>query len=509
MKKEICFSETLVISCGHYEGDVAGDESSESEWSCTETSESSAAPEEVKEDLTIDAKPKVEEAVPEQESEEDDDFHFFFFPDCKKPLPVQHSKTSLIIVDGLPKINPAVAAAKFCTCDVDKKGKCVCHTKLPCYCGAKTQAECKCAKAEEICICDENKPNLVCVCGTEKICICHPNELPRPVCTCAEVEKPCICHPGKFASPACTCKEKPKFGCDCQSGKNRSPICTCQYKLPLESIPSIMEEFEGELVDIRYEGQEITEGMGGQVKSDICECQKPDPKPLCFCTKGKECICKEALCICGVQKSCVCEKTSSADIICQSQSSKSICSCLIPRECICDAKPEECKCFPNKPLCKCGDPKKCKCDAICDCGAPCICDTAEKNPAECVCIDLNKPNADDLDCTCPSKDTEGKKLKKVRAGKHGYRWCHVVDPKHTFFDYGYGMHDKIEYKEQEKEKFKILGLYDEKSDEVCEVHGMKIPPYERKIRKPSMDCCSAVGGNYKYVKIMINLLFGH
>ncbi|XP_028177359.1 uncharacterized protein LOC114365091 [Ostrinia furnacalis] len=481
LKKEICFGETLIISCGHYEGDI-GEESSDSEWSCHDTTESSTS-DEIKDDTMLEIKDRVEEeAADEQHQEEDDDFHFYFFPDCTKPPPPRDSKASIMIVDGLPQINPDAKGPPPCTCDKDKKGQCVCHIKLPCQCGAKTTADCVCPKAENICICHDGKPQPICTCKGSDVCLCHPDGKIRAKCTCGQVDKPCICHPRKkFPSPVCTCKHKPKLEVD------------DRVKSMIETVEEGSEEIGLEEIE-----SETTEKVEGEIEQEPCLCQKPDPKPVCKCLKGKSCICTENACVCGVQKTCVCEPTDDEEPICKSDESKSICSCPVPLECKCDAKsPDDCTCFPPQ-LCACGnDPGKCKCFAACDCSAPCICDT-KVDDDECICLDKTKQLAKGLVCTCSSKEKEKDdpmKLKRMRAGKQGYRWCHEVDPRHTYFDYGYGRHDKISYKFQEREKIKILGLGDEKEEEeVCAVHGVKAPPYKKKVRKPSIDCCSALGG---------------
>lgn len=420
-----------------------------------------------------------EEPSEEQPLEEDDDFHFYFFPDCTKPEPPRNSKASLIVVDGLPQINPAAKGPPPCLCEKDKKGICDCHTKLPCQCGAKTKAFCVCEKAENICICHDGRPQPVCTCKGSDVCLCHPDGKIRAKCTCDEVETPCVCHPRKkFPSPVCTCKSKPKYEIDDR----------------VKSIESVEEGSE----EINLEEETETE----EIEEEPCLCQK-QPKPVCLCLKGKKCTCKENACICGVQRTCLCEPTDNEVPICESEESKSICSCPIPLECKCDAKsPDDCKCFPPK-LCTCGyDPENCKCFMPCDCSAPCVCDTHAAED-ECICLDKTKQLVKGIVCTCSSKDNEKedpKILKRMRAGKQGYRWCHEVDPQHTYFDYGYGRHDKISYKFQEREKIRILGLGDEtEEEEVCAVHGVKAPPYKKKVRKPSIDCCSALGGEVNTV----------
>ncbi|XP_049868177.1 uncharacterized protein LOC126368313 [Pectinophora gossypiella] len=482
LKIQLSFAETLIISCAHYEGEVYtggtesgqvdDEEESDSDWTCTETSktegsdEAAAGPFEVKD--------YVEEAEPEEPPEDDNDFHFYFYADCNKPPAPQHSKQSVITIDGIPQINPAAKEATYCTCDKDRKGKCTCHAVVPCKCGAKKKSECKCGKLDEICICHD-EPAPVCVCHKEKeVCTCFPEELPRPVCVCSEVEKPCICQKGKFPSPVCKCKYKPTYSVD---------------SVIFEGL-EWGEEHELETVASKGgEGGESTELSD----REPCDCQKPEPKPRCTCIKGKKCICLEDSCICGVQHVCICDDDGQEPIArIESEDKQSVCLCEDPKECTCEAKDDGCECFPAKTICTCGDPDDCKCKKKCECMEPCICDTQQKID-ECICLDKSKQAAHGLVCTCPCKDKDAKKLKKIRAGKHGYRWCHDVDPYHTYFDYAYGRHDKISYKEQEKEKFKILGLYDSKED-VCPVHGLKNPKFEKKVRKPSLDCCSSVGG---------------
>lgn len=544
-KTELCFAETLIISCGHYEGpegEIDGseeeDESLGSIWTCTPSSKTEVS-EEVKEDTAIEIKDYNEQAEEEeQESEDDDDFHFFFFPDCDKPEKPTHSKDSLLIgPDGLPKINLAAKQGIICTCKKSTKGECECFVKLPCLCGAKDKAECTCGKLSSICICDENLPKTVCDC--EKAIVCACCNLPKPLCTCDQVEKPCVCYPGKFPNPVCDCKLKPKFG----------------FLKSSESIPS----FEGEFFDEQeeYEGLEgaeqtetkkarkqadkivvrkgeksqhsgegsekereefveetiVEEGIEESIKEEKltrkveehekgepCECQKPESKKRCLCLKGKECICSKYECVCGVQKTCVCEPDGSVGVPCRDVSAISICSCNVERVCTCEKEGLECKCFPPKGVCTCKNPSNCKCMKVCDCVYPCICDVMDDKVEECICLDKAKQIQKGYICTCPPPDSAPPTvIKKVRAGKHGYRWCHEVDPKNTFFDYAYDRYDKISTKKQEEEKFKILGLHDDIKglEDVCPVHDVKIPRFKKnRVRKPSIDCCSAVGGSY-------------
>ncbi|KOB72062.1 Uncharacterized protein OBRU01_07472 [Operophtera brumata] len=484
MKKEICFGETLIISCGHYDGDI-GENSSDSEWSCHGTSETETS-QAVKDEVMFEVKDRgEEEADDEQVDEEPDNFQFYFFPDCKKPQLPQDSKDSLLVVDGLPKLNPVTKGPKIiCTCGANHKGKCICHTKLPCRCGAKTKMECTCLEQKQICICHDAKPMPVCLCKGSDICLCHPDGKIRPSCTCDTVDKPCICHPGKYPSPVCTCGPKPKFNFD-----------------DLESIDEVTEVLTEDDTNIAEVQAEVEAEVGNEAEAEDememeqCQCQKPDPKPHCMCLKGKDCTCTANSCICGVQETCVCEPTDSQEsIICKNEDSKSICSCPIPRECTCDAKTDDCKCFPKK-HCSCGDPENCICFTPCDCTEPCICETAVQKPTEYICLTKSKYDVEGVVCICERDEEESKKLKRVRAGKHGYRWCPDIDPRHTYFDYAYDRHDKVSHKPEERQPVEILGLHDVTEEEdVCAIHGVKAPPYKKKIRKPSIDCCSAVGG---------------
>lgn len=303
------------------------------------------------------------------------------------------------------------------------------------------------------------KPTTVCECKSSEVCVCHPENKPYPTCTCDQVDKPCFCHPGKFPSPICACK--------------------CKRKLPT-------------LDDIQSEGGEHeTETTVTATEQEPCDCQKPEPKDPCLCLKGKICICKSDMCICGVQKNCLCDPAEGM-VKCKDQVDKMICSCEVSKQCLCDKEsPEGCKCYPKPPCCTCGNAEDCACFTVCECIPPCLCDT-QPEKKECVCLDTPSSAPE---CTCAVKLDQGLKIKKKRIGKHGYRWCHDVDPRHTYFDYAYDRHDKVSYKEQEREKLKILGLYDEKEEtEICAVHEVKAPPYKKKIKKPSLDCCSTVGG---------------
>ncbi|KAJ8721427.1 hypothetical protein PYW07_002202 [Mythimna separata] len=121
--------------------------------------------------------------------------------------------------------------------------------------------------------------------------------------------------------------------------------------------------------------------------------------------------------------------------------------------------------------------------------------SVEIKPKECICLQPSgKPDFAST-CQCIQEKGQAEKTeKKVRAGKHGYRWCHVVPAEHTYFDYAYGRHDKVNVEEGKEGKFEIQGLNDKKPDAgVCPVHGVT-PKFEKKPRKPSLDCCSTVGG---------------
>ncbi|XP_038214861.1 uncharacterized protein LOC119834543 [Zerene cesonia] len=473
IKKQLCFAETLIISCGHLEGDVR-DDNSESDWTCEESSESEIS-EEVPHESYKKEKAPLEEEKPENAEEDiDNDFYFYFFPDCSKPLPIKDSKASIIIENGLPKLNPASAAKHqdYCTCVLDKSGKCPCVTKVPCSCGAKVHEECKCLKLENICLCDDGKPQVTCTCKPSEVCLCNPDSKPRPICTCAQINKPCICHKGKFPCPICVCECKPK--------------CSVS-EIKIEEMGE--DAYEEENKD-RIENLEESE-------KQPCTCQQEPRKKVCFCKKGKECICENDLCICDIRPPCVCESIDGQEPPCKDDEIKSVCSCPVIPKCTCSpGSPSQCSCFPKPGVCTCGEPLNCKCFKSCECTEPCICDIQPKSEAICECPENRIKIADGLVCTCPPKKEKSRKLKKTRAGKHGYRWCRDVDPKHTFFDYAYDRHKKISYKEQEKEKLKILGLYEEEqtSDVQCPIHEIKAPEFKKRIRKPSLDCCSAVGG---------------
>ncbi|KAL4716404.1 hypothetical protein ACJJTC_006766 [Scirpophaga incertulas] len=467
IKKEICFGETLIISCGHYEGST---EDEPPEWSCQESTEQLFVPEQVKnDDIPHEIKDKVEEEeICELNAEEEEDFHFFFFPDCDKVPPPQGSKMSLMLVDGLPKINPKQNLPISCTCKVDKKGQCECFVKLPCKCGDKSKSECDCFKLENICIC-EAEPQLKCTCSGSKVCLCHPDGKINVKCTCDMIKKPCICHKDKYPSPTCICDSKPR-------NQNISSM---------SSMNNTEIGYKGmELEELEY----LTDTAGDAIEP--CDCQKIS---LCHCVKGKECICKESSCICGVQKSCLCD---SEDLPCINEESKSVCNCHISIECNCDGKsPTECNCFVER-QCSCGNPEQCMCFGEYDDEGTSI------NPRrignnECTCLDKAKQLITQSDNKDSEKNTM--KLKRMRSGKHGYRWCHEVDPRHTYFNYAYNRHDKISSKVCEQEKFKILGLDDEKSkeDNTCPVHdesATTLPTYKKIQRKSLLDCCSAVGG---------------
>ncbi|XP_072938933.1 uncharacterized protein [Epargyreus clarus] len=461
IKKQICFGETLVISCCHQTGNI-GEESSESEWSCTESAETDKS-HKPKDEPPVVIKDHVEEDTPKPvTADEDNDFHFFFFPDCNKPTRPEDTTASVILIDGVPQVNPAAKPPEVCGCKKDKDGKCDCFVKLPCHCGAKTLKECKCLQVENICICNEDTPRPYCTCKPDNVCMCLPDCKPRPVCTCAQVNKPCICNPEKFPCAVCTCECKPKF---------------------IEEVKS-----EG--------GHE--ESVNEEQKSEVrppCLCQAPDQKP-CFCRKGGECDCREDACVCGLQRVCICEPVDGQEPVCKDDDTKSVCSCPVEKECTCfENSPMDCKCFPDASKCTCGDPENCKCFKVCECQAPCLCDiTPKKEEDVCTCVDITEQPLNEITCTCPRKELN-QKMKRTRAGRHGYRWCRDVDPRHTYFDFAYGRHDKISYKHQEAERMKILGLHEEvQKEETCPIHTVKAPEYRKKVRRPSLDCCSPVGG---------------
>ena len=279
-------------------------------------------------------------------------------------------------------------------------------------------------------------------------------------------------------------------------------MCKCKHKPRfLSNIQTKLEEVTEEREESSFEDEEIGEENEEEqfIEEEPCICQKPEPKKVCTCLKGKDCTCL-AECICGVQHPCLCEpednETNPEELPCKMDERKSICSCPIPKTCTCDIEHPGaiCKCFPCVQVCTCGDRENCRCFKTCDCTDPCICDTAPVIPEGCICL---KPKGK-LDyaskCQCITESTV--KQKKVRAGKEGYRWCHEINPKHTYFGYAYDRHDKIEFEEPKLDKFQIQGLHDVPEEDTCPVHGKKIPKFEKKPRKPSLDCCSAVGGTF-------------
>lgn len=461
----------MVVSCAHHEG-IFGEESFDSKWSCSDSTESKKPERKKSEKVDTAADLKELPNISEEVNEEENDFHFYFFPDCDKPTPPIDDKASLIIVDGFPKINK-IEQPSYCTCELDKSGKCPCHLKVPCECGSKKQDECTCHEAENICICNDI-PQLKCKCKPRKVCLCHPDGKPRPICTCANIEKPCICQAGKFPFPICQCK-------------NKTPST------------SSIDELNGE--ENLSEQSETTKDYKSETTVP-CECQKPTPKPICRCKKGKECLCSEGTCLCDMQSTCICDPEE-GEIACQIDDSKTICNCPAEPECTCYGKlPDECACFPKQKFCTCGNAEDCTCFLTCECKDPCLCDLVKRENI-CVCEEKKFDSEESVSV----ESVKEKKLKKVRAGKHGYRWCHEVDPKHTFFDYAYDRHKKISYKEQEKQQLKILGLYEEPkttTSDVAAVQSEQGPVFKKKVRKPSIDCCSAVGGNF-YSNFMIKL----
>lgn len=304
-----------------------------------------------------------------------------------------NSETSIIIVDGLPKINPSPVIGQICTCETDARNKCNCFKK-PCECDNDDHSfKCVCFKSEP-CLCYSDEIETTCTCTESKVCLCHSDNKPRPICTCDQTN-PCFCHSNDMSSV-----------CNCNIDENNQEI-----------IPTTNQE---------------------------------------LAHNHKECTCKE-------ERHYTKEPVS-----------------------------DECQCFPNK-VCDCDYPGDCKCFHMCECTKPCICDYIKdkinkpdlNNKSQCIC--LNK-NLDD------EVDRRENKLKKVKVSKQGYRWCNEVDDHHTFFDYGYGRHDKILPDNNIIEKVKILGLYNEKVEENVNITKENKASEYKKKTKPSLDCCSAVGG---------------
>lgn len=423
--------------------------------------------------------------APLKKEESEPNFHFFFYPKCDVSA-TDIAVTSFVVgKDGIPVPNEDAEPEKPCTCALDMMKNCKCTVPYPCTCGNTTTYQCECRKAKEICTCVEGHPSPTCECRGDNICVCHPHKkYPMPTCTCVDVEKPCVCLAGKFPSPVCICKEKPLYV--------EPSVCICED----EPVP--------------------------------CECQELAPKPDCTCQTGDECNCE--YCLCGMVKACLCKpkpkleikqpakeklEGEETDLRKSSGSSslvteiRSVCSCDKDSLCICEEIENECKCY--KPVnlataCICEGPPKeeCKCNLICDCPGVCTCETEvaiKKKKEECICLDVAKQLEESRVCICPKKKKKPSKLKRMKT-KDGYRWCHDVDPRHTFFDFGYGRHDKISYEPEKEEKVKILGYREDDDDasgtqmNTCPVHGKKIraPAFIKKVRRASLDCCSAVGG---------------
>ncbi|CAG4982078.1 unnamed protein product [Parnassius apollo] len=464
LKKQLCFGESLIISCGHVDGNL--DEIFSDSQCSTLDSSHTEEHENVELNETLDVKTvkkQIDENITEENVDDDDNFYFYFFPDCAKPIQPESSNNSLIIKDGMPKINPTKQNTKYCTCEVDKNGQCKCFLKIPCLCGPKEIRECTCSKLDGVCICNDSEPAPVCTCNEAEVCMCDPDGKPRVVCSCDKMSETCICHVDKGLDPNCNCKQK--------------------IKSDLTS--EIHQEFEsGRLNELENSGVE-------KAKLDYtripCECEKSEKQVVCQCLKGKTCTCKQDVCVCKQENiTCACEAIN-GEVVRDNINPKSPCNCLNTEECTCSSNLEIiCQCFPTNKVCCCKNPEKCKCFQTCQCTDPCICDNEVDNHNECTCYtestEINQ------------KGKRVKKLKKVRAGKHGFRWCHDVNPRHTYFGYGYGRHDKISYKEKTKEKIEILRKNNETVVEVSDVENFEIPIYQKKVSKLSIDCCSAVGG---------------
>lgn len=402
LKDELSFGETLVISCGHYEVDTDVEESSSDTSTTTKSTEKSCTSVTVvpQKDYEIkDASVKADdEEKPPSTVDSENDFHIFFFPKCDEEPKAQTSRDSIIIVDGLPKVNVEAKVDKTCLCDIDENKKCTCFAKMPCRCvdPDNPEPECKCSKLEHICLCHSKEVLPVCTCTESQVCVCHPDNKPRPTCTCGETS-PCVCHLHQ-TYPYCICAES-------QSDEN------------------------------------ITEST---------------PEKTCPCNTAEEHV------------------TST------NMDSTSACRCAA--ETINETSSES-------HTCACGNPKDCKCFHSCQCEKPCICEYIQDKTSEhdeCKCLDVK----------CASKKCESNKLKKVKVSKEGYRWCHDTDPHHTFFDFGYGRHDKIEFDGPVlQDKITILGLHDkEEAKELIAEKADEIPKYRKKKCGPSLDCCSVVGG---------------
>ncbi|XP_011565204.3 uncharacterized protein LOC105394985 isoform X1 [Plutella xylostella] len=526
LREKLCFAETLVISCCH---DDRFEHDDTSEDVCTEPEAEPEGSEEIvefQEAKEVKSYVEDEEELAEEEKE-DDDYHFFFFPDCAKPAP-KDSQATIIMQNGMPVINKFKKPSVKCTCPLDEDGQCKCFLKYPCKCGAKTAAECVCDQAdiEKICICRPHKPNLSCKCHkakictctgvvepschckkVKKVCVCDPTTYPYPVCPCKPCKcdherpispmcvcKPCVCDDTRSPAPVCICKP-----CICEGEEDPQPVCHCGDSESAATVHTKTWTYEmNEEASEEENFPEIVEQKASSIK---CDCQKPD-KCQCMAKGNKDpCTCPDQRCICGYLNTCLCgppklehQRMGGSGEGSRESENESVCSCGLPPVCKCKGTTDNCKCFDKEPECTCGNPEDCQCFRTCECDDPCDCDKyAEKECQQCACLDPMKPG--DLVCTCPQKKPTNQ-LVRVKT-KDGYRWCHRVDPKHTFFDYGYDRFDLINKKSETSEKLKILGLYDKKDptgDGAGETNDVNVPVYKKEVKKPSMDCCSTVGG---------------
>ncbi|XP_041988404.1 uncharacterized protein LOC121739877 [Aricia agestis] len=449
-KSELCFRETLIISCAHCEDIGEGD--SDSEWTCSEPSDSKDNVKEKKEDSeeTNDIETISENVSKRSVYSEEEDFHFYFFPDCEKPY-VQGSNDSILLKDGIPTINPLKQRGFHCTCSSDGS-LCKCFVQEFCECGKKPKDKCSCDKLDAICICDEKELKITCTCKPSLVCLCASDGKIQPKCTCiAEVD------------------EKSDNEEDKQKVLKENIVLKC-------SCPNIA--------------------------TAECNCNtvpEQDVNLKCSCPNiaAAECNCN-TVSNQDIQLKCSCPNIATGECNCnnieQDVPLKCSCSNITIEECERSSPPEECTCGDTND-CKCSDTQE-KTSVTHESGDACVCDTPSENTCDCdpcACAEISDP------CICDKDISEAQekptKLVRKRAGKHGHRWCHQVDPRHTYFDYAYDRHDKIDYKVPEKEKFKILGLHDEiKSEIKVETEEITVPIFKRKVRKPSLDCCSAVGG---------------
>ncbi|GBP61908.1 Ciliogenesis-associated TTC17-interacting protein [Eumeta japonica] len=269
----------------------------------------------------------------------------------------------------------------------------------------------------------------------------------------------------------------------CKCNIDKFGKCLCFKRLPCKCRPPVPKK-----VTPKKECKCKNRG------TKLCSCN--EDKPKCKCATGQRCVCQFGYCTCDKQE----ELNPSAILVdtapttCD-ENQNIECSCDVSITCICPSPPEKDK---NEPESVCEAPEDCQCHDQCFCKYS-ACDTKPVNQAiDNVCVSFDrlvgsglKPESEEIPMTM-------RKLKRVPVGKEGYRWCYEVDPFHTYFDFGYGMQEKFEVIESDDEKFAIQGLHDNNKSSSCEetehLDENTLPRFKKEIRKPSIDCCSVVGG---------------